>query len=119
MRIMKCLCRCVAIVLVFSFTATAVSAAPDLDVNTPNVQIDKVREAFNLAYSDGNAVGLAGLLAEDAVWMPPGEPAVIGRDAIQAVRGPVRHDSLGVHAQARRRSRFRRRGLAVERVRTR
>ncbi len=46
--------------------------------------IDRLRQEFNHAYTLGDAADLAGLVAEDAVWMPPGEPAVLGRDAIQA-----------------------------------
>ncbi len=47
-------------------------------------RIDSLRQEFNRTYSAGEADELAGLVAADAVWMPPGEPAVIGRDAIRA-----------------------------------
>ncbi len=50
----------------------------------PTERIDQLRQAFNSAYSAGNAAAIGSLLAEDAVWMPPGEPAVAGRSAIQA-----------------------------------
>ncbi|MBN2357210.1 nuclear transport factor 2 family protein, partial [candidate division KSB1 bacterium] len=43
---------------------------------------DQVRQAFNAAYSDGATGTIAELLTEDAVWMPPGEAAIIGRDAV-------------------------------------
>jgi ketosteroid isomerase-like protein len=52
--------------------------------NASTERIDQLRQAFNAAYSAGNAAGIGILLAEDAVWMPPGEPAVVGRSAIQA-----------------------------------
>jgi uncharacterized protein (TIGR02246 family) len=84
MRTIECLCRFVVIALVFSFCAIPVSAASDPDVNTPVAAIDGLRQEFNRAYSDANAADLADLLTEDAVWMPPGEPAVVGRNAIQA-----------------------------------
>jgi len=79
----KCLCRLVATLFVFSLYVVPVSAAPDPDANTPSAPIDDVRQKFNLACSAGSAADLAGLLAEKAVWMPPGEPAVIGRDTIR------------------------------------
>lgn len=46
--------------------------------------IDKVRTDFNAAYGKGDAQAMAGLIDLDAVWMPPGEPAVLGRDNIKA-----------------------------------
>ena len=52
--------------------------------NASTARIDLLRQAFNAAYSAGNAAAIGSLLAEDAVWMPPGEPAVVGRSAIQA-----------------------------------
>lgn len=52
--------------------------------NASTARIDQLRLAFNAAYSAGNAAAIGSLLAEDAVWMPPGEPAVVGRSAIQA-----------------------------------
>jgi ketosteroid isomerase-like protein len=52
--------------------------------NAPEVRIDGLRQQFNLAYNAGDAAVLAGLFAEDAVLMPPGAPAVVGRYSIQA-----------------------------------
>ena len=52
--------------------------------NASTARIDQLRQAFNSAYSAGNATAIGSLLAEDAVWMPPGEPAVVGRSLIQA-----------------------------------
>ncbi len=49
--------------------------------DSPEARIDSLRQEFNRTYSAGEADELAGLVA---VWMPPGEPAVIGRDAIRA-----------------------------------
>lgn len=71
---MKCLCGLIAIGLANSASA---------GTNTPAARIDEVRQAFNTAYTAGNAAAIAVLLAEDAVWMPPGEPAVVGRTAIE------------------------------------
>ncbi len=52
--------------------------------NTPEASIDGLRQQFNLAYNAGDAAALAGLFAENALLMPPGAPAVVGRYAIQA-----------------------------------
>ncbi len=73
----KCLRSLVLIGLASSLSAQMPAA------NTPTARIDDLRQAFNSAYNAGNAAGIAALLAEDAVWMPPGEPAVVGRSAIQ------------------------------------
>lgn len=47
--------------------------------------VDKVRLAFNAAYSAGDAKALAALIDRDAVFLPPaGEPAIIGAQKIAA-----------------------------------
>jgi ketosteroid isomerase-like protein len=51
--------------------------------NTPETRIDGLRQQFNLAYTAGDAAGLAGLFTEDAMLMPPGAMAVVGRQPIQ------------------------------------
>lgn len=73
----KCLCSLIVIGLANSASAQIPGA------NRSSAHIDDLRQAFNSAYNAGNATAIAGLLAEDAVWMPPGEPAVVGRSAIQ------------------------------------
>jgi len=47
--------------------------------------VDKVRLAFNAAYSAGNAKAMAALIDRDAVFLPPaGEQAIIGAQKIVA-----------------------------------
>lgn len=47
--------------------------------------VDKVRLAFNAAYSAGDAKALAALIDRDAVFLPPtGEQAIIGAQKIAA-----------------------------------
>jgi uncharacterized protein (TIGR02246 family) len=62
----------------------APSSAAESAAKTPAARIDELRQAFNNAYNAGNAAAIADLLAEDAVFMPPGELAVVGKTAIQA-----------------------------------
>ena len=69
--------------LVVGMTPLA-AQGPQPGANTPTARIDELRLAFNSAYNAGNATAIANLLAEDAVWMPPGESAVVGRSAIQS-----------------------------------
>ncbi len=47
------------------------------------VAIDRVRLDFNAAYGNGDARAIAELLDPHAVWMPPGEPALTGRENIR------------------------------------
>ena len=83
MSVVKCFCRSVVIGVAGSLIAMSAYAAPKAAANTPGARIDAIRQAFNSAYNAGNAAAIADLLAEDAVWMPPGEPAVVGRSAIE------------------------------------
>lgn len=79
----KCSFSLVVIGLTASLSTILATAAQDLGANTPTARIDELRQAFNAAYNAGNAAAVAGLLADDAVWMPPGEPAVVGKAAIE------------------------------------
>ena len=45
--------------------------------------IDAVRETFAKSHSQGDAEGLAGLYAQDAILLPPDRPAISGRQSIQ------------------------------------
>ena len=46
--------------------------------------IDAVRMDFNAASMASDALALADLLDRDAVWVPPGQVAILGREAIKA-----------------------------------
>ena len=46
--------------------------------------IDSVRMKFNAASKASDALALAKLLDRDAVWVPPGQTAILGREAIKA-----------------------------------
>ena len=72
----------VVIGLAASLSAIPATAAEGF-ANTPTARIDELRQAFNNAYNTANAAAIAGLLADDAMWMPPGEPAVVGKTVIQ------------------------------------
>lgn len=68
----------VALLLLVSGIGVA-SAADD------KASIDKVRSDFNAAFTAGNAREMARLIDGNAVWLPPGKPAVVGKDSIAAV----------------------------------
>jgi uncharacterized protein (TIGR02246 family) len=50
----------------------------------PREAVRTVREDWNRAYSAGDLERLMRLYAEDAVSMPPGAPALVGKAAIRA-----------------------------------
>ena len=66
------------LLLALAFTSGHARAGQD------DAAIDKVRLDFNAAYNESSAQALARLLDRDAVWMPPGEPTIVGRDSIEA-----------------------------------
>jgi uncharacterized protein (TIGR02246 family) len=49
-----------------------------------NAAINKVRLDFNTAFNEGNAEAMGRLIDKDGVWMPPGEPVIIGKDKVVA-----------------------------------
>ncbi len=65
-------------------TATAEELETPVAQETEEGAIAALREAWAAAYNEGDAAGVAALYAEDAVRMRPDEPAVMGKDAIEA-----------------------------------
>lgn len=70
-----------ALALALLLGPTLTFAQPGADADRQAV--DRVRQAFNRAYDAGDADAIARLLTEDATFLPPGEQAVTGRDAIR------------------------------------
>ncbi|MBI5589120.1 MAG: DUF4440 domain-containing protein [Deltaproteobacteria bacterium] len=48
-----------------------------------NTAIDKVRLDFNAAFNEGKAEAMGQLIDINGIWMPPGKPAIVGRDNIE------------------------------------
>jgi uncharacterized protein (TIGR02246 family) len=69
-----------ALALALPLPALAQAGATDL-----RAQIAKADQAWQTAYNAGDAAALAALYAEDAKVMAPGNAAVSGRAAIQAM----------------------------------
>jgi hypothetical protein len=46
--------------------------------------IDATNLAFETAFNGGDAAGVAAVYTEDALLLPPGEPQVNGREAVEA-----------------------------------
>ena len=49
--------------------------------------IDQVRIDFNAAFNAGDSKALGRLIDPDGVWMPPGKPAIVGKDKVVALYG--------------------------------
>jgi uncharacterized protein (TIGR02246 family) len=84
----------------YSRRLVLIGLAASLFANTPTGRIDELRRDFTDAYNTADAAALVRLLANDAVWMPPGEPAVAGRSAIQqryAAQFAATHSLLTLH----------------------
>ena len=70
-----------AIILVILGAVLLLGPAAAAFAGADEAAIDKVRLAFNAAYSAGDAKAMGALLDRDAVWMPPtGEKAIVGAD---------------------------------------
>ena len=78
----QCFSRIGFTTFIFSTWAVGFSTTPGVAAHVPSARIEALKQEFSRAYNAGSAVDLANLLVEDAVWMPPGEPSVVGRNAI-------------------------------------
>lgn len=73
------------LITIFITAGTDVAPACDQEPGTGAEQtVDRVRQDFCAAYNGADAVAIANLVTEDAVWMPPGQPPVAGRQAVKA-----------------------------------
>ncbi|MFZ2960189.1 MAG: nuclear transport factor 2 family protein [Candidatus Ozemobacteraceae bacterium] len=59
------------------------AAGPD------DAAIDKVRLDFNAAFNTGKAEAFGKLIDGNAIWLPPGEPVIVGKDSIMARYGAL------------------------------
>ena len=79
--------RPVALILFASLAASCASprsaAEPPLAA-AERTALNQLRDDFATAFNAGDAARVASIYAGDAVLMPPNEPAVAGREAIQA-----------------------------------
>ena len=78
---------CLAIALAACAPAAQEPESPveEPDTTAADVEaINAVRDAFVVAYNAGDAAALVALLTDDAVVMPPNEPALVGSDAYQS-----------------------------------
>jgi uncharacterized protein (TIGR02246 family) len=71
------------VVAAFMTMQLASSHAQDVSRKTAPT-IEQVLKAFETAFTAKDAAKLASFYAEDAVWLPPGYPVVVGRTNIQA-----------------------------------
>jgi uncharacterized protein (TIGR02246 family) len=69
--------------LAASVAILAACAKPAADTAADEAAIRDTNTAFAKAYAAGDVAGVAGLYADDAVFMPPGMPAVHGGAAIR------------------------------------
>ncbi len=67
-----------------AFLVTALQASAEGDLYS---QIMEQDQAFENYYNAGDAAGVAGIYAEDAILKPPGMQPITGRDAIAAFWG--------------------------------
>jgi uncharacterized protein (TIGR02246 family) len=63
-------------------TGTVTTATAAGSESSPEQAVDQLRQAFNKAFSANDMAAVSALATEDAVWMPPGEPEIKGRDTV-------------------------------------
>ncbi len=65
------------------FPLIAAACAPAADVEADRAAIEAVREAEEAAANAGNVDGFMALIAEDAMYLQPNGPPLIGADAVR------------------------------------
>ena len=69
----------IAIVSVFAVTAYS----QQVDTKADKAALDEITKITIKAFNEGNIENYIALIADDAVWMPPGVGAIVGKDAIR------------------------------------
>ncbi len=67
----------------FSYQKQAEGAKPTVDIEADVAAIESLADELMKALNEGDLEALMATVAEDAVWMAPGEPALIGKEAIR------------------------------------
>ena len=81
---MKVLKKAVLLAMGALVLATGAANARDKSAAADEVKLKAHEPIWFDLYNKGDAAGVANLYAQDAILMPPGAPAVMGRAAIQA-----------------------------------
>ncbi len=83
MRLTRLSAIIAAVLLAFApMPATAQTACDTVGADV--AAIKEVSVAIDRAFTAGDAAALAALVTEDAIWMPPEEPAISGRAGVEA-----------------------------------
>ena len=67
----------------FSYQQQAEEAKPTVDIEADVEAIKSLSDEIMKAYNEGDLEALQAIVAEDLVFMPPGEPALIGKEAMR------------------------------------
>jgi len=73
----------------FIVAATVMACPPLLAVahsDSASADVESIRQisvAIDSAYAAGDAAAMAALVTEDVIWMPPEEPTITGRPAVE------------------------------------
>ena len=71
------------ILLCFTFGCQAYEEKPTVDIEADVEAIKSLSDEIMKAYNEGDLEALTAIVAEDVVFMPPGKPAFIGKEAIR------------------------------------
>jgi len=87
---MKKLLMVIPLVFLLCFTfscqkAEEAAEEPVVDVEADKEAIKKITDDFNAAFNAGDIDKLVSLFTDDAVRIPPNEPALIGKEAIRGM----------------------------------
>ena len=69
--------------LCFTFSCQAYEEKPTVDIEADVEAIKSLTDEIMKAFNEGDLEAFMATVAEDAVYMPPGEPALIGKEAIR------------------------------------
>lgn len=74
------------LVIVATIVLTAPEARVEASGNLESADVESIRQisvAIDSAYAAGDADAMAALVTDDVIWMPPEEPTIIGRSAVE------------------------------------
>jgi uncharacterized protein (TIGR02246 family) len=89
-----------AFLLCFTFgcqKAEEVAEEPAVDVETDMEAIRNLMNETIRTYNEGDFEGAMSLIADDAIWMPPNEPVIVGKEAIRNWYNEFKDTSFNVN----------------------
>ena len=73
----------ITVSIAIAFVLAVAAYSQEVDTKADKAALDEITKITIKAFNEGNIENYIALIADDAVWMPPGVGAIVGKDAVR------------------------------------